>query len=316
MHELSNASTRDARSARLPRRGGAHRHRTGPLNIRLGATILSGIVALSVFAPTPALAADDVVCQFSDPRFGEISGMTPSIRHPNVLWLHNDSGGGPRIFAVDATTCKTLATLTIKGARARDFEAIASGRDAAGRAVLWLGDIGDNLDSWDSVEILRIKEPRRLRSREVSAETVAFTYADRPHNAEALLASPKRGRLWVVTKQLARGSLYRLPAPLRSGVVNVARKIQVEGGLITDGAISPLGDRYVLRDYVDAVIYDGLPPGREIARIHLPYQTQGEAIAWSADGQSLLVASERDDRLIRVPVPLVLRQARQGQAAR
>lgn len=286
------------------------------MNVGLRATILSGIVALSLFAPAPAFAADDVVCRFADPRFSEISGMTPSIRHENVLWLHNDSGGGPRIFAVDATTCETLATLTIKGARARDFESIASGRDDRGRPVLWLGDIGDNLDSWDSVEILRIREPKRLRSRQVSADAFAFTYADRPHNAEAILASPRRERLWIVTKQLAHGSLYRLAAPLRSGVVNVAKKIQVEGGLITDGAVSPLGDRYVLRDYVDAVIYDGLPPGREVARIRLPYQTQGEAISWSADGRSLLVASERDDRLIRVPVPLVLREARQERAAR
>ena len=286
------------------------------MNNGLRATILAGIVALSLLAPSPALAADDVVCRFSDPRFSEISGMTPSIRHPNVLWLHNDSGGGPRIFAVDATTCETLATLTIKGARARDFESIASGRDARGKPVLWLGDIGDNLDSWNFVEILRIKEPKRLRSRQVSADVFAFTYADRPHNAEAILASPRRQRLWIVTKQLAHGSLYRLPVPLRPGVVNVARKLRVEGGLITDGAVSPLGDRYVLRDYVDAVIYEGLPPGREVARIHLPYQTQGEAISWSPDGRSLLVASERDDRLMRVAVPLVLRTARREPVAR
>jgi hypothetical protein len=98
--------------------------------------------------------------------------------------------------------------------------------------------------------------------------------------------------------------------------VNVAKKLQVEGGLITDGAVSPQGDRYVLRDYVDAVIYDGLPPGTEVARIRLPYQTQGEAISWSSDGRSLLVTSERDDRLIRVSVPLVLRQARREPVAR
>lgn len=286
------------------------------MNIGLRATILSGIVALSLLTSAPAFAKDDVVCRFADPRFSEISGMTPSIRHQNVLWLHNDSGGGPRIFAVDATTCETRATLTIKGARARDFESIASGRDERGRPVLWLGDIGDNLDSWDAVEILQIREPKRLRSRQVFADAFAFTYADRPHNAEAILAAPRKGRLWIVTKQLAHGSLYRLPAPLRPGVVNVAKKIQVEGGLITDGAVSPLGDRYVLRDYVDAVIYDGLPPGREVARIRLPYQTQGEAISWSADGRSLLVTSERDDRLIRVPVPLVLRGAHRERVAR
>ena len=284
--------------------------------ILAGVMTLSVSMTLSLLAATPAMAADDVVCRFSDSRFTEISGMAPSIRHPDVLWIHNDSGGGPRLFAVDTKTCETLATLTIRGARARDFEAIASGRNAKGKPVLWLGDIGDNLDSWDSVEVLAIKEPKRLRSKSVSAQAYSLTYDDRPHNAEALLASPRDGRLWVVTKQLAHGSLYRLPSPLRLGAMNVAKKLRVEGGLITDGAVSPQGDRYVLRDYVDAVIYEGLPPGREVARIRLPYQTQGEAISWSGDGRSLLVTSERDDRLIRVSVPLVLRPADQEPVER
>ena len=284
------------------------------MNPRRIAAVLLGILALGLAGAPGALAAEDIVCPFKDKRFDEISGMAPSVRHPEVLWLHNDSGGGPRIFAVDATTCKTLATLTISGATARDFESIASGRDGQGRPVLWLGDIGDNLDSWSSVEILRIREPKKLRDRTVKAKTFAFTYADRPHNAEALLSDPAGPRLWAVTKQLAHGSLYALPAPLRPGVVNIARPVRKEGGLITDGAISPNGDRYVLRDYVDAVIYDGLPPGREVARIHLPYQAQGEAISWTPDGLGLLVTSERDDRLIRVSVPLVLRPAGQVRA--
>ena len=286
------------------------------MNGALRAAVLAAVGVLSLLAASPAVAAEDVVCRFTDSRFTEISGMAPSIRHPDVLWIHNDSGGGPRLFAVDSTTCETLATLTIRGARARDFEAISSGRNAKGKPVLWLGDIGDNLDSWDSVEVLAIREPKQLRSKRVSAQTYSLTYDDRPHNAEALLASPRGGRLWVVTKQLAHGSLYRLPSPLRSGALNVAKKLRVEGGLITDGAVSPQGDRYVLRDYVDAVIYEGLPPGRELARIHLPYQTQGEAISWSSDGRSLLVTSERDDRLIRVSVPLVLRPARQEPVER
>jgi hypothetical protein len=286
------------------------------MKCRVKATISAGIVAFAMLAPLNAQAADGVVCTMTDPRFTEISGMTPSIRHPGVLWIHNDSGGGAKIYAVDAATCKTLATLTITGARARDFEAIASGRDAQGKPVLWLGDIGDNLDSWTSVEILKIKEPKHLRSRTVSATAYSTTYADRPHNAETLLADPFRERLWLVTKQLAHGSLYRLPSPLRMGVLNTAKKLRREGGLITDGAISPQGDRYVLRDYVDAVIYEGLPPGREIARVHLPFQLQGEAISWSPDGYSLLIASERDGRLIRVSIPLVLRPPGQAPAAR
>ena len=75
------------------------------------------------------------------------------------------------------------------------------------------------------------------------------------------------------------------------------------GGLITDGAISPDGSRYVLRDYVDARIFSGPPPGEELQRITLPAQPQGEAITWSADGNALLIASEGDDRLLRVEIP-------------
>ena len=146
-------------------------------------------------------------------------------------------------------------------------------------------------------------EPPVLRDRSVAARTYRFTYDDMPHNAETLLADPARPRLWVVTKQLARGGLYALPVPLRATGVNRATRLRTEGGLITDGAISPAGDRYVLRDYVNAMVYAGPPPGREIARIPLPVQVQGEAIAWAPDGRSLLVTSERDDRLIRIPLP-------------
>lgn len=272
----------------------------------------AAIIAIAALSASAALlpaasAADGVVCRFTDKRFTEISGMAPSVRHANVLWMHNDSGGGPKLFAVDSRTCKTLATITVRGAKARDWEAIASGRDNRGRPVLWIGDIGDNRDNWPYVEVLKVKEPRMLRDRSVKAATYRFTYDDMPHNAETLLADPARARLWVVTKQLAHGGLYALPDPLAKGRVNVAKRLRTEGGLITDGAMSPTGDRYVLRDYADAVIYRGLPPGREVARIALPYQFQGEAISWSPDGNSLLIASERDDRLIRVPVPISAR---------
>lgn len=48
---------------------------------------------------------------------------------------------------------------------------------------------------------------------------------------------------------------------------------------------------------------DGTPPGGSPAVIALPAQPQGEAVTWTPDGDALLVASERDDRLMRVPVP-------------
>ena len=261
------------------------------------------IAALTVVWAPSANAQTTVVCTFSDSRFTEISGIATSTQHPHTIWLHNDSSGGPFIYAVDSRTCTTRATIKIAGAKARDFESIAVGSDKRGRPVIWLGDIGDNRDNWPNVEVLRIREPASLKSQTVLAKTFRFTYRDRPHNAETLLADPFKPRIWIVTKQLAHGSLYALPDPLRPNVVNIANKLRAEGGLITDGAISPDGTKYVLRDYVDAVVYSGLPPGREIARIALPYQFQGEAITWSADSRFLLIASERDDRLLKVNIP-------------
>ena len=304
-HESARASNRHPRRTRC-RRGGCRDLRAGPLKrfLTLAALLIGSAAAVMSAAPAAVASDASLVCRFSDKRFTEISGLASSIRHPGVLYLHNDSGDGPFIYAVDAKTCATLATLTIRGASMRDAEAIATGRDEQGRAVIWFADIGDNLDSWPFVKIYEIREPKRLANTTVDATAFRFTYGDIPHNAEALLANPAKPQLWVVTKQLAHGSLYRLPEPLRSGVVNIASKIRREGGLVTDGAVSPDGLRYVLRDYDDAYVYAGLPPGRKIATIPLPFQLQGEAITWAPDGRSLLIASERDKRLLRVTLPM------------
>ena len=126
--------------------------------------------------------------------------------------------------------------------------------------------------------------------------TYRFTYPDGPHNTETVMAYGDR--VWVVTKQLAHGSLYLVP--LKKKGVSVAKLLRIEGGLVTDGAISPDGSRYVLRDYLNAEINTGLPPGRSTGFFSLPIQAQGEGVAWTADGQALLITSERDARLLRV----------------
>lgn len=266
--------------------------------------VLGLVLALMPLVAAPGNAVEGVAvqCRFSDSRFTEISGMTYSQRHADVLYLHNDSSGGPLVFAVDARTCRTLATLTISGIEARDLEAIGSGRDARGRPVLWVADIGDNRDSWPEVRLHRVREPRRLVDQTLRATTYRFTYPDRPHNAEAIMTDPASERVWVVTKQSARGRLYELPALRRDRVV-VARPVEDAGAFVTDASISPDGSRFVIRDYVDAEVRTGLPPGSDPRTVYLPIQLQGEAVTWTPDGAALLVASERDARLLRVEVP-------------
>ena len=43
------------------------------------------------------------MCRFDDDRLVEISGITWSRRHPGTYWVHNDSGGGPYLYAIDGT---------------------------------------------------------------------------------------------------------------------------------------------------------------------------------------------------------------------
>jgi hypothetical protein len=234
---------------------------------------VAGVVAgVALMAPggatAAALAPAELVCRISDERLVEISGITWSRSHPGVYWLHNDSGGGPYLYAVDGTTCRTLARIRVAGIGARDLEAIATGTDPRGRSVLWLGDVGDNNDSWPSVRIHAIVEPERLVDQEVLA-----------------------GGVWRV--------------PLSSTAPAVASRIADVGGLVTDAAMSPDGTRYVIRDYVWAYLHEAPVSATSLAattRIELPEQMQGEAITFTADGTGLLVASEGERALWLVPL--------------
>ena len=276
----------------------------------------AALLALGVAAPG-ASAADDsatthVVCRFSDPRLVEISGITWSRAHPGVYWLHNDSGRGPYLYAVDGTTCRTLARIRVGNIGARDIEAIATGTDPQGRPVLWVGDIGENRDSWPSVRLHAVVEPARLVDQQVDAVTYRFTYADIPHNAEGIIAEPDRARVWVVSKQLAAGTVWQVP--LSTARVTRAVAVGDVGGLMTDAAMSRDGAHYVIRDYLRAYLYDAPVSASSLARptrIELPFEPQGEAVTFAPGDRALLVAGERDTALWWVP----LTASRSGEAS-
>jgi len=268
----------------------------------------AAVLLLALGGPVAPAAADDpgtthVVCRFSDPRLVEISGITWSRRHPGVYWLHNDSGRGPYLYAVDGSTCRTLARIRIGNIGARDIEAIATGTDPSGRPVLWVGDIGDNRDSWPSVRLHAVVEPARLVDQQIDAVTYRFTYADIPHNAEGIIASPDRAKVWVVTKQLAAGTVWQVP--LSTTKVTRAVAVGDVGGLATDAAMSRDGRHYVIRDYLRAYLFDAPISGQTLARptrVELPFELQGEAVTFAPDDRALLVAGERENALWWVPL--------------
>lgn len=273
------------------------------------------VLALTPVAAVAASPSPEVLCEFTDPRLTEISGMAPSALHPGVMWVHNDSGDEAKMYALQLNDCSVVGELTLLGVSARDFEGLAAGVDPKGRPVLWVGDIGDNRDSWNYVSIYRIREPKKLGNTSGQVKRYRFTYDDRPHNAETILADPRSQQVWIVTKQLASGSIYALPKNMKKSGVNIAKKIGSASGLITDGAMKPDGTGFVLRDYFDAQFFGGLPAGELVEEIELPAQPQGEAIAWLPGENAVVIASEGDNRLLRVPVdPATATGTSQGES--
>ena len=285
--------------------------------------------ALLLAAPVavPVAVADDprpydagrVLLTFTDPAIAESSGLTASGARDDVVFTLNDSGDRARLFAVDRSG-RTLSTHTLPDVKARDWEDLARGPDR----TLWIADIGDNGASRDrGVLVHRVPEPTELTgtTRTAPPATFRLRYEDGPRDAEALLVHPRTGQVAVVTKSLGgAGGLYLAPLPL-TGDVNVLRRVaDVPVMLVTGGALSPQGDRLVLRNYDDA--YEWIVRGDSAddlvaalagpaTSISLPDTDQGEAISYSRDGRDLLTSSEGAG----APVHLLAGRAGAGSAA-
>jgi hypothetical protein len=232
----------------------------------------------------------------------EISGVVASLAHDGVYYVHNDSGDTARFFAIDVKGA-ALATFTVTGAQAVDWEDIARGPCPSGTCI-FLGDIGDNSSTRSGYAVYRVAEPTTIADASLAAETLAFTYPDGPHNAETLLADPVTGGLFVVTKTVGVSSVYAFPLPLTPGQSVVLTKagdlsLPIMPALITGGDVHPNGRGVLIRTYSDVWLFpqaagmsvvDALvgTPCAEPA----PSDSQGEAIGWLPSGAGYVTTSE------------------------
>ncbi|GAA2741865.1 hypothetical protein [Kitasatospora cinereorecta] len=280
------------RTGRLPRPG------TGAAG-RWGGALGAAVLLLAAAAAPVAAEGSRTEFTIADPRITESSGLAASLRHPGVYWTHNDSDDGPYVYAVDSTG-RTVATVTLRGVKPRDAEAISLGPDGS----LYLADIGDNLDgSWSEVWLYRFAEPADLHDQTVDATRYRVRYEDGPRNAEALMIHPVTGRAYIASKNERTGGLYQGPETLTASGVNTFHRI-ADVPWVTDGAFSPDGTRLVLRGYFLAESYrwkDGAP--QRIGALDVPFQRQGESVTFAPDGRSLLYGSEgRNSTVVRVPL--------------
>ncbi|MEC4018583.1 putative Ig domain-containing protein [Streptomyces sp. H27-D2] len=258
-------------------------------------------------APAAPTAAAEPRCTLPA-GLAELSGLALSSRHPGVLYAVNDSGNTNQVFAVDCTgaTGRLRATYTLTGATNTDWEALTIGKDPSGNPVIHVGDIGDNFGSRAELTVYSFPEPATLTTSSVTPATTRLAYSDGKHDAESLLADPVTGRLYVASKLIgAAGQLYQAPLPTRPGELNTLTPVRPGPVFATDGAFSPNGKSYVLRSggpigANTAYVYSAA--GAKLAEVALPAQSQGETVTY-ADCASLLVGSENDTQIWRVPLP-------------
>jgi hypothetical protein len=195
----------------------------------------------------------------------------------------------------------------------RDWESLTELRDPAGRALLAIGDIGDNTGSRPWVEVALVAEPASLSNARLRpVRVLRLRYPGGPVDAEALLADPRTGRLYIVTKEFLSARLLAVPAAVwpggRSGVATLQPVASAPTSLVTDGAFLPDG-RIVLRNYASLIVVpapESVRDGRlpQLAGARTPLQDQGESLAVVDGGRSLLLGSEgRDEPVYRVPLP-------------
>lgn len=267
----------------------------------------------AVVGTQPALAsfsAAEHLFDFADERITESSGVAMGRTNPGVLFTHNDSGDGPRFFAVGPDGA-TLAAYTVAGASALDWEDMAAGPGTNGGSSLFFADIGDNLRTRRFLRIFEVAEPSVVAGAEDQVVPLIavyeMVYSDGPHDAEGFFVTPDR-QLAVITKELHGLSGLYLARPMVPGVPNVLQRV----GTIALPLLQPVGASYAVTgadlsadgSWLAVTTYDRAfeweVGGGDLAAavegpgtpIDLPAVAQREAIAYTPDGKSLVVTTE------------------------
>lgn len=253
----------------------------------------STLAAVLLASPVAADTVDHSrLFTIADPAIHESSGLAD---HGSVVFTVNDSGSDPVLYALDPRTGRTAGATPYGSEEVQDTEALAPGR---GKRV-WVGDIGDNLGGRPSVSVYDVR-PGRAGGRRFE-----LAYPDGPRDAEALLAHPVTGRLFVVSKRVFGGVVYAAPRELDPRRPNRLTRFAQVSGLVTGGEFLPDGKHVVLRSYGTAAVYTF--PGFDLrGTVALPDQEQGEALSVGPDGRVLLSSEGVRSDVLRIKLPEAL----------
>lgn len=245
---------------------------TPRFGVMLGLIMVPLLVSGCALKPAGEKPARDTtpfsfVGRVRDDALTEVSGVTTHTAERGSYWVHNDSGGLPRVFEVLPGE-SVVRAVSLMGARAVDWEDLdraPCGEDPEGYC-LYVADIGDNDARRQHVSIYRVRLDPIAVSLDDAKRTLAthwdrvdFRYPDGPRNAETLMVHPRTLEMYVLEKTTAHAvNLYRVPREFGRnesvkearlvGTVNLPRT-HPGGWTVTAGDFSPDGRTATLLAY-------------------------------------------------------------------
>ncbi len=242
------------------------------------------------------------------PELNEISGAVVSRSRTGEIWVHNDSGNEPTVFAIDSTG-QVVDRVTLPDLGARDWEDIAIGPGPDPTVdYLYVADIGDNSADRDEVHIHRVPEPSIGTQTQPGGQTLRLTYPTGPTEAETLLVDSDTGEIIIAGKALSGATrLFSVAGDVNWANPQVADLVgEIQLGTFATATGGDAGrEQVVIRTYDEVFKWKRLPgqtlaaallmPGCRIASVD---ETQGEAIALTPDGTAFYTLSEGIDQPI------------------
>ena len=157
----------------------------------------------------------EVIAFVESTGLNEISGLAASHRNDGIFWTHNDSGAAPELHAINREG-KTVATLAITNATARDWEDISS-FELNGEPWLLIADVGDNGSIRDDTVLYLLPEPALSLGPNVekisapATRTLKFSFEDGPRDCEGVAVCPNTCEILLISKRTEPPVLYTLP---------------------------------------------------------------------------------------------------------
>ncbi|NVJ85795.1 MAG: hypothetical protein HWE15_05785 [Algoriphagus sp.] len=269
-------------------------------------TYLIAMVATAVFAQegesskVPFRAACPVAT-ISNPLLEEVSGLAFSRIHPNLIYMHTDSGGEAAVYLLDSLG-NELGKLELEGVENRDWEDIAVGPGPDGKSYVYVGEIGDNAAVHREIGVYRFPEPEKIQSASISVELARLEYPKGARDAETLMVDPWDGTLYILSKRDSKNSLYSFKASAFDSpdVTELDSHFNLPFTMSTAGDISADGTQILIKNY-ESIFYWDRKAGESLLDalqkdpIELPYtpEPQGEAIGFSPRGNSFYTISEK-----------------------